>query len=281
MVVEHDGKQLAVKSLKKSRNEYDSPHLFEVFTEVSILELCKDDRRVTQLHDYGCSSDTYYIVMEYYPTTLKAWRQSQESPQSGVLLRLYREFLEAATALADRKINHFDIKCDNVMLDCNGCPCLGDFGESMFYTNENDCYTMLNKGTEWIKAPEMLLIALNSTVTNPKFDRTRKMGAGPACDVWSIGCLFYELFTGRYLFADSNWSRFFHRITEGNQLLLTETNRKELPKDPRFSRFLESVLQRDRRARPSLGQIISKFDEMFPEARKFTLPDTATFTRRE
>jgi serine/threonine protein kinase len=127
----------------------------------------------------------------------------------------------------------------------------------------------------------MLSIALNSTVTNPNFDRTRKMGAGPACDIWSIGCLFYELFTGRYLFADSNWSRFFLRITEGNQPLLTEANRKELPKDPRFARFLELVLQRDRRARPSLSQILSKFDELFPDARKFSLPDAAAFTRRE
>jgi serine/threonine protein kinase len=129
--------------------------------------------------------------------------------------------------------------------------------------------------------PNRFVDRVELPVTNPKFDETKKMGAEPACDVCSIGCLFYELFTGRYLFADSNWSRFFLRITEGNQLLLTEANGKELPHDPTFSRFLELVLQRDRRAKPSLGKIISKFDEMFSEARKFTFPDTAAFTRRE
>jgi serine/threonine protein kinase len=267
MTVNKDGKRLAVKSLRKARNEFDNPHLFEVFTEVSILSICQNDRRVTQLYDYGCTSDTYYIVMEYYPMTLKSWRAQNPDASLEVLLRLYREFLEAVTVLRDRKINHFDIKCDNVMLDGELHPCLGDFGESMLYTNESDAVTMLNKGTEWIKSPEMLSIALNSTVTNPKFDRRRTVGAGPANDIWSVGCLFYELLAGEYLFTDSNWSRFFMRITEKSEPLILEENRKRMPDEPRFCQFLEFVLQRRVRSRPSLEQVIAKFDEMFPEGR--------------
>jgi serine/threonine protein kinase len=210
--------------------------------------------------------------MEYYPTTLKNWRQQNANASVETLLRLYRDFLQVATVLRDRKINHFDIKCDNVMLDGESRPCLGDFGESMLYTNEKDSVTMLNKGTEWIKSPEMLSIALNSTVTHPKFDRRKKIGAGPASDIWSIGCLFYELVTGEYLFTDSNWSRFFMRITEKSEELIVEANRKKLPKDVRFIRFLEFVLQRDVRSRPDLKQIIVRFDEMFPEAVAAPLP---------
>jgi serine/threonine protein kinase len=197
-----------VKSLKKARNEFDTPHLFEVFTEVSILSICEADRRVTQLHDYGRASDTYYIVMKFYPMTLRSWRERNPTAGVAMLLKLYREFLDSVTVLHDRKINHFDIKCDNVMLDWELHPCLGDFGEPMLYTNENDAVTMLNKGTAWIKSPEMLSIALDSTVTNPKFDRRKKVGAGPASDIWSVGCSFDELLTGEYLFTDSNWSHF-------------------------------------------------------------------------
>lgn len=80
MGVTYEGNELAVKILEKSRNECDNPHLTEVYTEVSILEICKGDRRVTQLFDYGCSGDSYYIVMENYPTTLKAWRKSFIAP---------------------------------------------------------------------------------------------------------------------------------------------------------------------------------------------------------
>jgi serine/threonine protein kinase len=210
--------------------------------------------------------------MEYYPTTLKTWRRNNPDVETGVLLRVYREFLKCACVLRDWKINHFDVKCDNVMLDGQGNPCLADFGESMLYTNDSDCMTLLNKGTEWIKSPEMLSIALNSTVTNPQFDRRKRIGAGPQSDVWSIGCLFYELMTGVFLFADRNWSRFYMRITEKTEELIPEEYREKLPQDPRFLTFLQFILQREVRSRPSLKQVISKFEEMFPEARSFPLP---------
>ncbi|EAY17844.1 CAMK family protein kinase [Trichomonas vaginalis G3] len=263
---------LAVKILPKSRNEFDNPHLYEVYHEVTILELCKGDRRVTQLVDYGCTSDSYYIVMEFYPATLRSWRKSEGEKPLGVMLRLFRDFLESATVLSNRHINHFDIKCDNVMLDVTGKCALADFGESMCYVDEQNGYSMLNKGTEWIKSPEMLSIALNSALTNPNFDRRQKQGAGPASDVWSIGCLFYELLTGEFLFVDNDWSRFFLRITDPNQPLITEKDIKRLPNDVRLVPFIEFILKRSERHRPNIQQIITKFDEMFPEAMSYPLP---------
>ncbi|OHT14031.1 CAMK family protein kinase [Tritrichomonas foetus] len=283
MGVNVEGKDLAVKILEKSRTEFDNPRLIEVFTEVTILEMCKGDRRVTQLHDYGCTADSYYIVMEFYPTTLKSWRKSflgnpgeeDSKPKPAPIetcLRIFKEFLNCATILTDHKINHFDIKCDNVMLDCDGMPALGDFGESMLYNSEKNCYTLLNRGTEWIKSPEMLSIALDSSASNPKYDRLKKIGAGPASDVWSIGCLFFELITGEYLFIDSDWSRFFMRITNNDEPILTEEKIKMLPDDPRYKNFIEFVLQRNVRRRPNIRQLIVKFDEMFPDASKAPLP---------
>jgi hypothetical protein len=203
----------AVKTLNKARHSCDRPHLVPVYTEVSILAQCVGDRRVTQLVDYGCTTDSYYIVMEFYPSNLKSWRRKWRSTgdelERQILLGLYREVLQCCTILTEKRINHFDIKCDNVMLDKDGRPTLADFGEAMSYDSEENCSTQLNKGTEWIKSPEMLSIALNSAVTNPNYDRRHKVGAGPPSDVWSIGCLFFELLTGEYLFVDTDWNRFF------------------------------------------------------------------------
>lgn len=273
MLVEVENKKYAVKVLQKSRNELDNPKLYEVFSEVSILELCKGDRRVTQLVTYGCTSDSYYLVMEYYPQNLKTWRKSQENPNIKTLLRLYREFLKSLTILVDKSINHYDIKCDNVMLDLNGYPALGDFGESVRYRG-NKNYTLLNKGTEWIKAPEMLLIALNTSKKNPNFDRRRQVGAGSASDVWSVGCLFYELITGEFLFADTDWSHFFNRVTNPKEILLTEDSVKLLPTDDtRYISFLEFVLQRNVERRPNIIQVTKKFDDFFPDAMEGSLPE--------
>ena len=36
--------------------------------------------------------------------------------------------------------------------------------------------------------------------------------------MWSLGCLLYELVTGRYLFADDDWIRMFVRVTKARAL---------------------------------------------------------------
>ena len=75
-----------------------------------------------------------------------------------------------------------------------------------------------NRGTEFIKSPEMLLVANASKKEAKGYDRRRRQGAGAPSDIWSLGCLLYEIITGEYLFYDEDWIRFFMRVTKAPEV---------------------------------------------------------------
>lgn len=50
---------------------------------------------------------------------------------------------------------------------------------------------MKSRGTECIKSPEMLTLALHLKKEADHYDRRKKIGTTRASDIWSLGCLLY------------------------------------------------------------------------------------------
>ncbi len=139
------------------------------------------------LYDYGVDDENYWLVMKFYLCSLRAWRKRQTRSLKENLplyLNVFMCVLNTMQFLPDHNTNHYDLKCDNFLLQPlhkstpeeeiynqptstpNFTVALADFGEAKIYPpgpeNEALQYTFRNRGTEYIKSPEMLMAAYSN-----------------------------------------------------------------------------------------------------------------------
>ncbi|CAK0823093.1 unnamed protein product, partial [Prorocentrum cordatum] len=167
---------VAVKQIPRQSNVVDRCVFHDVFSEIACLDKIRSEKHVCRMLDYGVDETGYWIVMQHYSTTLKKWRESLSGEFGGnldLLLMVYKNILVALQTLHRYGIIHYDLKCDNVMVDLTGSRndsgdrssvesgvpgiAITDFGESRIVSSGNEL-DLKNRGTEVVKCPEMLEI---------------------------------------------------------------------------------------------------------------------------
>ncbi|GAA4055600.1 protein kinase domain-containing protein [Streptomyces shaanxiensis] len=139
---------------------------------------------VVGMYDFGSHHDQLYLVMEL----VDGWSLAQERSLRGALppAEAVAIAAQAAAGLAaahQQGVIHRDIKPANLMLAADRTVKIADFGIARFADDAASTLTVTGKilGTADYLAPE----------------RALGRSAQPASDLYSLGCVLYELLTGR------------------------------------------------------------------------------------
>ncbi|MEU1465012.1 serine/threonine-protein kinase [Streptomyces sp. NPDC005727] len=193
---------------------------------------------VVGMYDFGSHYDQFYLVMEL----VDGWTLAQERSLRGVLSPQDAAAIvaQAAAGLAaahQRGVIHRDIKPANVMLSEDRTAKIADFGIARFADEAASALTATGKilGTADYLAPE----------------RALGRAAQPASDVYSLGCVLYELLTGRPPFRGATSLAVVQQHVDAipappNRL------RPEIPQQ--LSDYVLLLLAKDPAHRPTAGQ---------------------------
>jgi serine/threonine protein kinase len=215
---------LAVKLVDVPSSIHEHCMLYDVYTEIAIMEMLKSNEAIVDIVDYGVREGTYWLVMKCYPMSLKHWRLQQRVGQavwrggdeqraepavwtttvpagpsfSPALLKVFcdvfRQVLTACHSLAAHHVTHFDLKCDNVLLMPPEAPngrhmvSLADFGEACVggLGTSYKASASVARGTENVQSPEMLTLSKAMNSEHDEYDRRRQVACAVTCAWWRM-----------------------------------------------------------------------------------------------
>ena len=192
--------------------ELDYSHMTEkekeqIVNEVNILRELNHPN-IVKYYDriIDKNNSKIYIIMEYceggdISQLISKCKKNGEYISEEMIWKIFTQILKAVHAIHTHKqgiILHRDIKPSNIFLDKNNNIKLGDFGLSRILSPElNFAYSHV--GTPYYMSPEQI----DETKYNEK------------SDIWSLGCLLYELAAFRPPFQAKNQIMLGMKIKSG------------------------------------------------------------------
>ena len=186
------GRKVALKRVKLSGSGFEREGMPQTsMREIALLRRLRHPNIVALLEVVvGRRAESVFLAFECCSFDLaRLIDTTTKSFSPGEIKSMMTELLEAVCYIHANLIMHRDLKMSNLLLTADGALKLCDFGLARRYSlhsrgmHANEAFTP-NVVTLWYRAPELLFGATCY---------------GPPVDMWSVGCIFGELWLHRPL----------------------------------------------------------------------------------
>lgn len=175
-------------SLLIELNRHNNEHI------VKLLDICPGNHNVRGME--------LYLVFEHVEQDLATYLMN--SPPEGLSLpqikSIMYQLLDGISVIHENRIEHRDLKPQNVLITDSGLVKIADFGLARLY-KPNSVQTSV-VATLWYRSPEVLLCSSD--------------GYASAVDMWGAGCIFAEIIRREPLFRGDSENSQLVKIFEIN-----------------------------------------------------------------
>ncbi|WP_093623295.1 serine/threonine-protein kinase [Streptomyces sp. 3213.3] len=234
------GRPVAVKLLHAQNSEPTAAARFRLEAQTAGR---LSHPHVVGVLDFGEQEGRLFLVMELVQgdSLSHVLAQAGSLPAEQVA-RIAAHSAAGMAAAHEQGIVHRDIKPGNLLLDADGSVKIADFGIAQFMNDPGGALTATGQivGTSLYIAPE----------------RALGQPAGPPSDVYSLGCVLYQLLVGQTPFRASSAIAVLHHHLDTAPVPPRELG-VGLP--PAFENYLLGLLAKRPEDRPTAGQAANWF----------------------
>ncbi|KAI8997901.1 kinase-like domain-containing protein [Pilobolus umbonatus] len=191
--LDHKTAQTVAIKIIRNKKRFHAQALTEVKLLKNLVDWDPEDRH----HNVRMTDSFYFrnhlcIAFECLSVNLYEFIKSNNFQGFSLTLikRLTYQMLQSLTLLYDHKLIHCDLKPENILLKHPGKCAIKviDFGSSCFESEKGKCFLYTYIQSRFYRSPEVILGLSYHT----------------AIDMWSLGCIIAELYTGVPLFPGEN-----------------------------------------------------------------------------
>jgi serine/threonine protein kinase len=224
---------VAIKFLKEKLSA--NPHYLERFRREAYSASALNHPNICTIHDIGQHEDRPFLVMEYVEGESLDRLLAHGPLPIITLLHLAIQVADALHTAHARGLIHRDIKPSNMIVSPTGYAKILDFGLAKWVAPDEDDMTPGRPVRTRLTAPQQVL----GTPPYMAPEQIRGHPANTRSDLFSFGCVVYQMATGESPFQASTVPLIYESILNHDPPMPSRLN-KEIP--PKLDRIIKKAL---------------------------------------